>query len=131
MPASTAGMTHRKRVRNDHPYPDDWTLYFEWQFAGGRGRKPMTVKSRQHDVKVGQSWLMFERHVVKEDGTEWLDLFELYPYGGFRAVRPGEVSHVRTHVEPKKKADPRLDAAKEEGAANAARARVRNSRRSG
>lgn len=93
-------MTPRKRVKNDRPYPDDWTVRYEWEFA--KGRKSATLASRRHDVRVGQTWFMFERHVTTPK-TEWLDLFELYPYGGFKAVRPSEVSAFRMHVEPKKK----------------------------
>lgn len=92
-----SSMTPRKRVKNEHPYPDDWTVYFEWEFEPRRG-KVTRVVSRQHDVKVGQSWYLFERYVVKADGTSWIDCFEMHPYGGYRAFRPNEVSQVRQHV---------------------------------
>jgi hypothetical protein len=94
-------MTPRKPNTNDRLHPADWTIYFEWDFT--KGRKPLTVESRVHDVKVGQSWYQFSRHVVTAKGAEWLDCFELYPLGGFKAFRPVEVTAVRIHTEPKTK----------------------------
>lgn len=97
-------MTPRKPGKSGPAHPVDWTIEYEWTFE--RGKEPVTIESRVHDVKVDGAWYQFDRFVTNHaKGVSWLDCFEMYPLGGFRAHRPGEISAVRVHVEPKKPAN--------------------------
>ena len=52
----------------------NWTVRFEWEFTSQK--KPVTLKSRRDDVKVGQRWYIFDKHAVNSNGREWLDVFD-------------------------------------------------------
>ena len=84
--------TKKRAKQRQHPLgdaPDGRTYYYEFKVS----ERKVAVTGTPIKVKGRRGEYIFLKHVVRDDGEEWIDT--LGPNGtGFRTIRPHEIARL-------------------------------------